>query len=37
MVTIISLVVYGNPGAAARNALDSFNASYVTLFDGFAK
>ena len=37
MVTIASLVVYGNPNAAARKALDSFNASYMTLFDGFAR
>jgi quinol monooxygenase YgiN len=36
MVTIVSLVVYGNPDAAARKALDSFNATYMTLFDGFA-
>lgn len=37
MVTVASLVVYGNPDAAARKALDGFNASYMTLFDGFAR
>ena len=37
MVTIASLVVYGNPDAQARKALDSFNATYMTLFDGFAR
>jgi quinol monooxygenase YgiN len=37
MVTIASLVVYGNPNAAARKALDRFNANYMALFDGFAR
>jgi quinol monooxygenase YgiN len=37
MVTIASLVVYGNPDAEARKALDRFNATYMTLFAGFAK
>lgn len=37
LVTVASLVVRGNPNAAARKALDSFNASYMTLFGGFAR
>jgi quinol monooxygenase YgiN len=37
MVEIASLVVYGNPDAEARKALDSFNATYMTLFAGFAR
>lgn len=37
LVSVASLVVYGNPNAAARAALDSFNATYMTLFDGFAR
>ncbi len=37
MVTIASLVVYGNPDAEARRALASFDATYMTLFAGFAK
>jgi quinol monooxygenase YgiN len=37
LVTIASLVVYGDPNASARKALDSFNARYMTLFDGFAR
>lgn len=37
LVTVASLVVYGNPNAAARKALDSFDAAYMTLFDGFAR
>jgi quinol monooxygenase YgiN len=37
LVTVASLVVYGAPNAAARKALDSFNASYMTLFGGFAR
>jgi autoinducer 2-degrading protein len=37
MVTIVSLVVYGDPDAEARKALDSFAASYMTLFAGFAR
>lgn len=37
MVTVTSLVVYGNPDAQAREALDSFNATYMNLFAGFAK
>lgn len=37
LVTVASLIVYGNPDAAARKALDSFGATYMTLFDGFAR
>jgi quinol monooxygenase YgiN len=37
LVTIASLVVYGNPNDSARKALDTFNATYMTLFDGFAR
>jgi quinol monooxygenase YgiN len=37
LVTVTSLVVYGNPDANARRALDSFGAAYMTLFDGFAR
>lgn len=37
LVTVVSLVVYGNPNAAARKALDGFSATYMTLFDGFAR
>jgi quinol monooxygenase YgiN len=37
LVTITSLVVYGDPNASARKALDNFNATYMTLFDGFAR
>jgi autoinducer 2-degrading protein len=36
LVTIVSLVVYGDPDARARKALDTFNATYMTIFDGFA-
>lgn len=37
LVTVASKVVYGKPNAAARTALDCFNATYMTLFDGFAR
>jgi quinol monooxygenase YgiN len=37
LVTVSPLIVYGNPDAAARKALDGFNATYMTLFDGFAR
>jgi autoinducer 2-degrading protein len=37
MVTVRSLVVYGEPNAKARAALDTFNATYMTLFDGFTR
>jgi quinol monooxygenase YgiN len=37
LVTIASLIVYGNPNASARKALGNFNASYMTIFDGFAR
>jgi quinol monooxygenase YgiN len=37
LVNVASLVVYGNPNAAARKALDGFGARYMTLFDGFAR
>lgn len=36
-VTVRSLVVYGDPDAAARKGLDTFGASYMTIFDGFAR
>lgn len=36
LVSVRSLVVYGNPNAGARQALDTFNATYMNLFDGFA-
>jgi len=37
LVTVASLIVYGNPNAAARKALDGFHATYMTLFDGFSR
>jgi autoinducer 2-degrading protein len=37
MVTVRSLVVYGEPNAQAREALDTFNATYMNLFDGFTR
>jgi quinol monooxygenase YgiN len=37
LVSVESLVVYGLPNAQARKALDTFNASYMTLFDGFSR
>jgi quinol monooxygenase YgiN len=37
LVSVSSLVVYGNPNAEARAALDTFNATYMTLFDGFSR
>lgn len=37
LVCVESLVVYGAPNAQARKALDTFNASYMTLFDGFSR
>lgn len=37
LVSIDSLVVYGAPNAEARKALDTFNARYMTLFDGFSR
>ncbi|MGK5078711.1 putative quinol monooxygenase [Janthinobacterium sp. HLX7-2] len=37
LVSVESLVVYGAPNVQARKALDSFNATYMTLFDGFAR
>lgn len=37
MVEIAPLVAYGNPDAQARKALDSFNATYMTLFAAFAR
>jgi autoinducer 2-degrading protein len=36
-VSVRSLVVYGEPDAAARKALDSFNATYMNLFNGFSR
>jgi autoinducer 2-degrading protein len=36
-VSVRSLVVYGEPDAAARKALYSFNATYMNLFDGFSR
>ena len=37
LVTVTSLVVYGNPDAEARKRLDGFGAAYMTLFDGFSR
>jgi quinol monooxygenase YgiN len=37
LVSVSSLVVYGSPNAEARAALNSFNATYMTLFDGFSR
>ncbi|MGI4848909.1 MAG: putative quinol monooxygenase [Janthinobacterium lividum] len=37
LVVVSSLVVYGAPTAEARKALDTFNATYMTLFDGFSR
>ena len=37
MVRVVSLVVYGEPDEACRKALDTFNATYMTLFDGFSR
>jgi quinol monooxygenase YgiN len=37
LVAVSSLVVYGTPNDEARKALDTFNATYMTLFDGFAR
>jgi quinol monooxygenase YgiN len=37
LVSVVSLTVYGAPDASARKALDSFNAVYMTIFDGFSK
>lgn len=37
LVSVKSLVVYGTPNAKARKALDSFNATYMNLFDGFSR
>jgi quinol monooxygenase YgiN len=37
LVAVRSLVVYGTPNAQARQALDTFNATYMNLFDGFAR
>lgn len=37
MVNVQSLVVYGEPNAACREALDTFNAAYMTLFNGFSR
>jgi autoinducer 2-degrading protein len=37
LVSVRSLVVYGTPNAAARSALDTFNATYMNLFDGFTR
>lgn len=36
-VSVRALVVYGNPDAAAREALDSFGATYMEVFDGFSR
>lgn len=36
-VSVRSLVVFGDPDAAARKALDSFGATYMTVFDGFSR
>ena len=37
LVSVESLVVYGAPNVQARQALDTFNATYMTLFDGFSR
>ncbi|SFB21123.1 Antibiotic biosynthesis monooxygenase [Collimonas sp. OK607] len=37
LVSVESLIVYGVPNAQARKALDTFNATYMTLFDGFSR
>ena len=37
LVSVRSLVVYGTPNAEARRALDTFGATYMNLFDGFAR
>jgi autoinducer 2-degrading protein len=37
LVSVSSLVVYGSPSAEARQALDAFNATYMTVFDGFSR
>ena len=37
MVSVQSLLVYGEPDAACRKALDSFDATYMTLFNGFSR
>lgn len=36
-VSVRALVIYGNPDAAARKALDSFGATYMDVFDGFSR
>jgi quinol monooxygenase YgiN len=36
-VSVRSLVIYGNPDAAARKGLDAFGATYMTIFDGFSR
>jgi quinol monooxygenase YgiN len=36
-VTVRSLIVYGEPDAAARKALDTFGATYMHLFNGFSR
>lgn len=36
-VSVRSLVIYGNPDAAARKALDSFGATYMDVFNGFSR
>ncbi len=37
LVSIKSVLVYGAPSAQARKVLDSFNPTYMSLFDGFAR
>lgn len=37
LVSIESVVGYGAPSAQARTVLDSFNPTYMTLFDGVAR
>lgn len=36
-VSVRSVVVYGEPDAAARRALDDFKPIYMHLFDGFTR
>ncbi len=37
LVTITSLLVYGNPDAPTRKHLDAFGAVYMSSFDGFTR
>lgn len=37
LVTVTSLVVYGNPDEPTRKLLDAFGAVYMNSFDGFTR